>query len=333
MRADRLVYLIMLLQARGRSTAAELAEELEVSERTIYRDMDALSAAGVPVYAERGPGGGCALLEDYRTTLTGLTQGEARALLMLSIPDPLNELGMGAELKTALLKVAVALPAVGRSERENLRDRIHLDSTAWFQQKQPLPQLHLLRRALVESRVLVLTMAYRAGVEVELVRPAAPYGLVAKTNVWHLVWSDGCRVRVDPVSHIREARLTEEVFDRPADFDLAAFWDAWCERRVKNRSSYPVIAQVAVGFFPVLVREFGDRVQQRAEPTDTEGWVPVTLYFDTLFEARDRILGYGRAVKVIEPRALRLSLMDFAAQVSALYTTHDRALDRTTVPT
>ncbi len=131
MRADRLLSILMILQARGRVTAQQLAEELEVSVRTVYRDMDALSASGVPVYAERGPGGGCSLLDSYRTTLTGLTRDEVRALFMLSIPAPLAELGVDQELKAALLKLSAALPDSRRLDEAQVRQRIHLDSAGW----------------------------------------------------------------------------------------------------------------------------------------------------------------------------------------------------------
>ena len=141
MRADRLLSLLMLLQARGRMTAQELAAELEVSERTIYRDINALSASGVPVYAESGPGGGCALLDSYRTNLTGLTADEARALFMLNIPAALDQLGVTQELKAALLKLSAALPEARRRDEERIRQRIHLDSTWWFQAEEPLPHL------------------------------------------------------------------------------------------------------------------------------------------------------------------------------------------------
>src|SRR5512147_2861952 len=152
MRADRLLSLLMLLQARGRMTAQELARELEVSERTIYRDINALSASGVPVYAESGPGGGCALLDSYRTNLTGLTADEARALFMLSIPAPLDQLGVGQELRAALLKLSAALPSSRRPDEERARQRIHIDSLAWFQGEDPVPHLHTLQQAVWQDR-------------------------------------------------------------------------------------------------------------------------------------------------------------------------------------
>ena len=131
MRADRLLSLLMLLQTRGRMTAQALADELEVSVRTVYRDIEALSSAGVPVYADRGPGGGCALVDNYRTHLTGLHEGEVRALFMASMPSALADLGLGADLKAALLKLLAALPAERRHDDQWVRQRIFLDWESW----------------------------------------------------------------------------------------------------------------------------------------------------------------------------------------------------------
>jgi predicted DNA-binding transcriptional regulator YafY len=226
MRADRLLSILMLLQARGKLTAEQLAAELEVSVRTIYRDLDALSAAGVPVYAERGPGGGCALLDSYRTTLTGLTQDEVRALFMLSIPAPLAELGVGQELRAALFKLAAALPASRRGDEERVRRRIHLDSVAWFQTNEPVPYLHTIQRAVWDDRRLDLV--YRLPFDARGQWRVEPYGLVAKASTWYLVCTHGGHIRALRVSHVLDARLVDEPFQRPADFDLAAFWRAWC---------------------------------------------------------------------------------------------------------
>ena len=159
MRADRLLSLLMLLQARGRLTAPKLAQELEVSERTIYRDIDALSAAGVPVYGEAGAGGGYALLDSYRTNLTGLTEGEVRALFMLSIPKPLADLGVGRELGAALRKLAAALPSARRDDEERVRQRFLLDAVGWEQVEESAPHLPTVHQAVWEDRRLHL--AYR----------------------------------------------------------------------------------------------------------------------------------------------------------------------------
>ena len=319
MRADRLLALLMLLQTRGRMTAQKLAEELEVSVRTIYRDIDALSAAGVPVYAERGPGGGCALLDGYRTNLTGLTEDEVRALFMLSIPVALAELGVGQELKAALLKLSAALPASRRHDEAWVRQRIHLDWSWWFQAEEPVPHLQTMQRAVWEDRRLCLTYRQQAGPSIEqFERVVDPYGLVAKAGVWYLVCAGDGRIRVYRVSRVLSARLTAEHFQRPADFDLAAYWSAHCAEYERNRPLYPVTVRVSPALASELSRHFGDEIAE-AGPPDAEGWITLTLPFETLGDARQRILGFGGAMEVLEPRALRESVLDFATQIVALY--------------
>ncbi len=320
MRADRLLSLLMLLQARGMLTAQELAQELEVSERTIYRDIDALCIAGVPVYAERGTGGGYALLDSYRTNLTGLTQDEVRALFMLSIPAPLDELGVSQELKTALLKLAASLPASRRQDEELARQRVHLDSVWWGQAQEPVPHLNTIQQAVWQDRKLRLTRRLLFGVQVEW--EVHPLGLVAKAGVWYLVCARNDHVRTHRVSSVLDARLLDETFERPASFDLAAFWKQWCTSIEENRPHYAVSARVAPGLLPHLPQHFGERIRaqvEQAAPPDAEGWVRLTLPFESFEEARERILGFGRAVEVLEPQALRLSVQDFAAQIVALY--------------
>jgi predicted DNA-binding transcriptional regulator YafY len=173
----------MLLQTRGRMTARDLATELEVTERTIYRDLTALSAAGVPVYAERGPGGGVALVEEYRTTLTGLTPDEARALFMMSVPAPLTQLGVGQEFKAALLKLSASLPDSRRAEQGRARQRILLDSAWWFQSGEDVPCLQTVQQALWADRPLRLQVRWDF-FDTQFEQEAEPYGLVAKASVW-----------------------------------------------------------------------------------------------------------------------------------------------------
>lgn len=320
MRADRLLSLLMLLQTRGLMTAQKLAEELEVSQRTIYRDIDALSVAGVPIYAERGRGGGYALLDNYRTNLTGLTAEEVRALFMLSIPQPLAELGVSQELKAALLKLAAALPAARRRDEEHVRRRVHLDSTWWFQPGEPVPHLRTIQQAVWQDRKLYLTYRLPFGNQAE--RLVAPYGLVAKAGVWYLVYARNGRVRVVRVSRVLGARLSDEPFGRPEGFDLAAFWQEHCVEYEENRPYYPVTVRVAPHFVPQLPHFFGDHVAHviaHAGAPDAEGWITLTLPFETLEAARERILGLGRAVEVLEPQALRDSVLDYATQIVSLY--------------
>lgn len=321
MRADRLLSILMLLQARGKTTAQQLADELEVSVRTIYRDIDALSAAGVPVYAERGPGGGCALVEGYRTSLTGLTQDEVKALFMLSVPASLDELGVSQELRAALRKLAAALPDAQRQDEAMVRQRIYLDWEGWSQ-PEPVPHLQAIRQAVWEDRKLHITYRWLAPHVRHFERLVDPYGVVAKAGIWHLVHADGSRVRVHRVSELLDARLMDEHFERPTDFDLAAFWKAWCAGREESRSSYPVTVRVSPDLVPFLPLYFGDRIRARvaeAGPPDGAGWITLTLPFERFEAARERILGFGRAVEVLEPEPLRLSVIDFARQVLDLY--------------
>jgi predicted DNA-binding transcriptional regulator YafY len=320
MRADRLLSLLMLLQSRGRTTATDLAEELEVSVRTIYRDLDALSAAGVPVYAERGPGGGCALMDDYRTTLTGLKQDEVRALFVLSIAAPLAELGVGNALKAALLKLTAALPASQRGDELRARQRFHLDAAGWSEPAEPAPHLRTLHQAVWQDRILHLI--YRLPFDTRARWQVEPYGLVAKASTWHLVCRRAGHMRALRASRVVDARLSDDTFARSQDFDLAAFWRDWCALVEENRASYPATVRVAPQLLPWLPRYFGAQVHDeiaRAGVPDPEGWLTLTLPFESLEEARDHLLAFGGAVEVLAPRALRASVADYAAQTVARY--------------
>ncbi|MBN1888649.1 MAG: WYL domain-containing protein [Thermoflexales bacterium] len=323
MRADRLLSLLMLLQARGQMTAQELAGQLEVSVRTIYRDIEALSTAGVPVYAERGPGGGCSLIDGYRTSLTGLDASEVRALFMLSIPASLDELGAGRELKSALLKLAAALPAARHQDEERVRQRIYLDWSVEGQTKEPVPHLQTMQQAVWEDRVLHLAYHLQIGPHaLSFKRQVDPYGLVARAGIWHLVCAGDGRMRVYRVSRVLDARITDERFERPADFDLVAFWKAWRAGQAENRLPYLVEARVSPQLVPLLPLYLGESIHKviaQAGSPDAEGWVTLTLAFDSLEHARERLLEMGGAIQVMEPEALRNSVIDFAAQITALY--------------
>ena len=320
MRADRLLSLLMLLQSRGQMSAQELADELEVSERTIYRDITALSSSGVPIYASRGPGGGVRLIEEYRTTLTGLTPGETRALFMINIPAPLIQLGMDETFKTALLKLSAALPDTRRAEELRTRQRIHLDSSWWFQSEQQVPCMSTLQQALWQDKRLHIEVRWDL-FNTKLEQIAEPYGLVAKANVWYLVYGRGGNPHVVRVSQITEAILLNETFIRPVDFELVEFWEDWCE---KYESNPPFIARVRVApqALPMLAEYVGDRARGLASQTyipDSDGWVTLDLPFESLIAARSRLLGLGRAVEVLEPESLRKSLIDFAEQIVGFY--------------
>jgi predicted DNA-binding transcriptional regulator YafY len=308
------------LQARGRLTAKMLAKELQVSERTVYRDIDALSAAGVPIYSEAGPEGGFALLENYRTTLTGLTDGEVRALFMLSVPAPLAELGVSRELRSALRKLSAALPAARRPAEERVRQRFYLDSTWWDAGDLSAPHLQTVHQAVWQDRKLRLT--YRPLPMLALEQIAEPYSLVAKAGVWYVVCASNGRMRVHRVSDLLDAHLLDEHFGRQPDFDLAAFWQAWCLEQEQNRAVYPVVVRVAPEFVQALSMYLGAAIRAKLEQAqaDAAGWLVLELEFASLEAARDRLLGFGRGAQVIKPQALRQSVLDYAEQIVALYT-------------
>lgn len=321
MRADRLLSILMLLQDGGRLTAKELAAELEVSERTIYRDMVALSSAGVPVYAERGPGGGCALVESYRTNLTGLTRDEVRALFMLSVPSPLAELGVDQDLRAALLKLSAALPEVTRPEGVRARQRIHLDSKAWFHQEKQPAHIDSILQGLWQDRKIKLTYQLAFGAQAE--HRVEPYGLVAKTNLWYLIFSRDGEIFVRKLSDVIMAELTEESFPYPADFDLVKYWADWCRKYEANQPQFKVRVRLRADLVQML-QFFQDRLitDQTAEMDEGEdGWHTLTLQFENFETARRDLLNFGGAAEVLEPETLRKSIQDFAAQVLAVYPT------------
>lgn len=240
MRADRLISLLMLLQARGRMTAQELAEQLEVSERTIYRDLDALSIAGIPIYGERGPGGGISLLDGYQTRLTGLTGPEAQALFLFSMAGPLSDLGLGKALDDALLKLSASLPAAYRDDAEQMRQRIHLDATWWYYTREAVPHLPLLQEAVCQEHTLLLCYRNESGIPGQQL--VQPYGLVSKASIWFLVGANGTSSakQVFRVSRIQSVEITEQLFVRPPDFDLATYWHDYC---LEVEASHPYLAQ------------------------------------------------------------------------------------------
>jgi predicted DNA-binding transcriptional regulator YafY len=320
MRADRLLSILLLLQARGRMTAGELSTELEVSERTVYRDIDALSIGGVPVYSERGPKGGFALVDTYRSNLTGLTEREVRALSMLSVPAPLVDLGVSQELRRALLKVAAAIPDFRRADEEKARQCFHLDSSWWRQGEESTPHLQAVHQAVWQNRTLWI--AYRPPFAARIERSVAPYGLVAKAGVWFMVCGRNDRVHVHRVSDLLDVRVEDVSFARPAGFNLVEFWEQWCREYETLLSLFTATVRVAPGILPQLPQYFGSQIHTKvaqAGPSDAEGWITVQLTFRSFEDARDRLLGFGGGIEVLEPRALRASVRDYAEQIVGLY--------------
>lgn len=304
MRASRLVSILLLLQVRGRMSAVELADRLEVSARTIYRDLDALSEAGVPVSTQPGPGGGCWLLDGYRTRLTGLTAEEASALFMAGLPGPAGELGLGTALAAAQLKLLAALPDELRTRAGWARDRFHLDAPRWFDHAGGADEGHLVTAAGAMWDDRLLEVRYqREGLPVAT-HVVEPLGLVLKAGVWYLVVRAPGRAEphVYRLSRVLSATRLEQPFDRPAGFDLAEFWSRWSRAFEASRPRAQVVLRLAPEALPAARAAAADVMLEDAE---ADGWVRATLVFERLDWAACSILSLGAGAEVLEPAELR----------------------------
>lgn len=312
MRADRLLSMLLLLQMNGRMTARELAARLEVSQRTIYRDLDALSAAGVPVYAESGAGGGCYLSEGYRTSLTGLTDPEVRAVFLSGAGRWLSDLGLRDAANTALVKLLASLPERSRPDAEEARTRIHVDSPSPADESANrwLPQL---QEGVWTSRALRVT--YERGDGPSLQRLVNPLGLVVRGTTWYLVAASDDEVRTYRVSRVAAVELTEELAERPAGFDLGAYWEISKARFEAALPRYPATLRVAPQVVPRIRHSWRYARIEHEDPPDEEGWIRLQVLCETEYEARAYILSSGTAIEVLDPPELREAVIAQARRV------------------
>ncbi len=318
MRASRLVNLLLLLQSRGPQTAAQLAAELEVSVRTIYRDVEALAEAGVPIYAERGPAGGVRLVDGYRTRLTGLTTEEAEALFLSGLPGPAAELGLGTVVAAARLKVLAAMPPELRARAARIQSRFHLDAPGWFQQSEPLPSLELLASAVWEGRDVEVT--YRRDARVER-RRLAPLGLVLKGGIWYLVALSKGEPRTFRVSRIGDAVLGE-AFVRPAGFDLADFWAASTARFEEAQAPVEVTVRLQPGCREALERAIGPTAAatiRRVGRPGEDGTEALRFRHESMESAYLDLLRLGGRAESIAPAELRERIVATARGLAERY--------------
>ncbi|MET9828126.1 YafY family protein [Streptomyces sp. NPDC006385] len=309
MKSSRLLSILLLLQTRGRMTAAQLAEELEVSVRTVYRDVEALSAAGVPLYGDAGHAGGYRLLDGYRTRLTGLTADEAEALFLAGAPGPAAQLGLGSLLSAARLKVRAALPVELRVHADRISGRFHLDAPGWYADADETPYLPAVADAVWNSRVLhVRYRRWREPTDVE--RRLEPYGLVLKAGRWYVVAGPGPRTyRVD---QILELATTDEEFTRPDGFELAAYWMAYL-RGFHDRLR-PAVAVVRLAPGVTLTGPVkGDAHQEE------DGWTRLTVPIESVDQAHAEFLRLGTGIEVLQPPELRQKIARTAAELAARY--------------
>jgi predicted DNA-binding transcriptional regulator YafY len=322
MRASRLVQLLLLLQTNGKMTASRLADELEVSVRTIYRDIEALSGAGVPIYAESGPGGGVRLVDGYRTRLTGLTAEEAEALALSGLPGAASELGLGTVLAAAQLKVDAALPPELRSRAVRMRERFHLDAPGWFAREEQVPHLAALSRAVWEEDRVEIRYWKRDG---EVRRVIDPLGLVLKAGVWYLVALSGRTrsMRTFRVSRVQAVKVLDEPALRPDDFDLATRWAQSSSEYIDSWPTIDVTVRIRAGRLWLVqhIVEPGaaTRALASASEPDADGWVTVTMGFESAEVAAHDLLRFGADLVAVEPPELRERLAAIAAAMVARY--------------
>lgn len=318
MRADRLISLVMLLQTLGKMTADALAQELSVSPRTIYRDIDALSASGVPIYADGGPSGGYALIDSYRTSLNGLTEDEIQALFLLITPDALADLGINEDLKSAVLKLTSALPARHYGQPEFVRSRFYIDPSGWFQSLEAPPHLKTLQEAVWSNHKLQIT--YRpssAGVDERLI---APLALVAKNNIWYLVADTDRGRRVYRISRVLAVQETAGTFSRDPNFDLPGFWHAWVQEYESSLPQYVVTMRISPSLFETIPLLWGAQAQSTLAQgrRDAQGWSIINYTFERQEEALSRILSLGALVEVLAPQKLRSAVSKAASEITRL---------------
>ncbi len=312
MRADRLLSIILLLQRQGKMTSQALADQLGVSRRTILRDLDALSTANVPVYSDGGHGGGVALDENYRTTLTGLAEAEIRALFIGSSSGLLDQLGLGEAAERTQLKLFAALPKPHQPSVDHIRQRIYIDPLWWWHESETLPFWEDLQRAVYEDWRLRVVYENYDGQVAE--RELEPYSLVAKSGLWYLIARREGELRTYRVSRFHNIGLLSDHFRRVADFDLATYWQEHVQEFAANLSEYGFTLRVherRLNFMRWLA-------PGRCEILATKGeWVTAHFHYETIELAKMLVFGLGTDAEVIEPSELRQAVVDGAREMLA----------------
>ena len=322
MRADRLVAILLLLQTHGQLTASDLAERLETSERTIRRDLDALSGAGVPVYAQRGRGGGWALLGGHRLNLSGLTAAEAEALFLVAGPERLAELGVEPGMRSALRKLLAALPAPLRDHATAAGSAVHVDPARWGRRAEPQPRhLDALREAVVAGRQVDLTYAKRGEEPGE--RRVHPFGLVSKGGTWYLIAGTAAGLRTFRVSRVRAVTPTAEPVERPEDFDLAQAWETVVSQFPQRMGSVAVQLRIAPDALAWVRAGLGEWAHLTAaeEPIGDRraGWNTYRAQFPSAGAAAANLASFGGRVEVTDPPEVRDELARIGRELAGMY--------------
>ncbi len=330
MKSDRLLSVLLLLQSRGRVTERELAERLEVSQRTVHRDMEALSAARVPLSAVRGAQGGWELEKGWRTQVPGLNEGELRALLMAQ-PRALGHSRLAAAAESALNKLMAALPVPMQAQAAAMRERLHVDPTGWRGTGEDLSMLAVVQEAVAGDRKLAFDYTRADGQKGA--RTVEPLGMVAKGLTWYLVARSANGMRTYRVSRMEGVTVLAGKFERPAQFDLAAYWKESTAKLEQQRGGFEVRLLATRGAARRLT-EWGAVRPVEGENDDgaaageetrvlqsnqaPEGWVALTASFDSVGEAQFLVLGLGARVQVVGPDEFRRRIAAEAEAVACV---------------
>ena len=313
MRADRLVAALLLMQARGRVTAAELAGELEVSVATARRDLEALSAAGIPVYPQPGRGGGWSLVGGARTDLSGLSATEAQALFLLAGPAA----AVSGEAKAALRKLVRALPQTFRADAEAAASATMIDPTRWGERDRRRPEMAgLLQAAVIRRQKVRLTYTSSARQRTE--RLVDPWGLVDKDGIWYLLAGTGRGQRTFRVDRITGAEPTGQPAERPDNFTLPTAWQQVVGEVEQRRSRTWATVLIEARFVPVLRTQFGRHCHTDGEPA--HGRARVRLAAPTPLDIARHLAGWGAMIEVLEPRSVQAELARIGAELADRYT-------------
>ncbi|MFD7338304.1 helix-turn-helix transcriptional regulator [Streptomyces violascens] len=325
MRAARLIKMVLLLQARPAMTATELARELEVSERTVTRDAQALAEAGVPVYADRGRTGGYRLVGGYRTRLTGLARSEAEVLFLSGVPGALREMGLEDAASAARLKVSAALLPSLKDAPSAAAQRFHLDAPGWWQEPETPELLPAVAEAVWDDRRV--RVGYRRPDRAEVERELEPYGLVLKAGVWYLcarAADEGDGFRVYRLDRFTAVAVGEDRFVRDEGFDLPRFWEARAEEFARSVLRETVVVRVSpagAGRLPHVTSDRGvvREALEEGEGPDEDGWLTLTLPVESQDVAYGQLLGLGPELEVLEPAELRDRFAEAARALRQLY--------------
>jgi predicted DNA-binding transcriptional regulator YafY len=320
MRADRLLLILLTLQVQRRITARELAQQLEVSARTIHRDMEALCAAGVPLLAERGANGGWVLEASYQTNLTGLSSNEIQALFLNNPSKQLSDLGLFKSLEAARTKLLAALPAMHQRDAAFARERIYVDGAPWTRSTRPqedISNLPTLQEAIWAERQVRMT--YESGDGQVAERVLHPLGLVVKSGIWYLVALREGELRTYRISRIKAATITDQPATRPIGFDLAEYWQQSVKAMTADIPRTPFGVRVRADSAQGL-HSAGRWVRvTHIAPADKEGWACAELTYESLPEACAFVLSFGPRIEVLEPDELRAAVAQMARDVVDIY--------------